>query len=146
MGLRSTSSLSSAQTAIKFSGVHKCPRTEQEAMGSGIPHFTPLYFICSVDMTITDTWGYAINGSWTGLTGFLQREEADIGSTGMFVLKQRLSVVNFIAVTTSTRCCAGVFAILILCTLHIRVLGSEQRQKQICVFFAVDTITMDCEM
>jgi hypothetical protein len=58
-------------------------------------------------MTITDTWGYSINGSWTGLTGFLQREEADIGSTGMFVLKQRLSVVNFIAATTRTRCSAA---------------------------------------
>jgi hypothetical protein len=58
-------------------------------------------------MKITNTWGYAINGSWTGLTGFLQREEVDIGSTGMFVLKERLSVVNFIAATTSTRCCVG---------------------------------------
>jgi hypothetical protein len=58
-------------------------------------------------MKITDTWGYAIKGSWTGLTGFLQREEADIGSTGMFVLKERLPVVNFITATTSTRCCVG---------------------------------------
>ncbi|KDR13328.1 hypothetical protein L798_12953 [Zootermopsis nevadensis] len=57
----------------------------------------------SVEMAITNTWGYSANGSWTGLTGFLQREEADIGSTGMFVLKQRLSVVNFIAATTRTR-------------------------------------------
>jgi hypothetical protein len=55
-------------------------------------------------MAVTDTWGYSINGSWTGLTGFLQREQADVGSTGMFVLKQRLSVVNFIAATTRTRC------------------------------------------
>jgi hypothetical protein len=61
------------------------------------------YKLYSVDMAITDTWGYSINGSWTGLTGFLQREEADIGSTGMFLLKQRLSVVNFIAATTPTR-------------------------------------------
>jgi hypothetical protein len=70
-----------------------------------LEHNMFLRFICSVDMIITDTWGYSINGSWTGLTGFLQREEADIGSTGMFVLKQRLSVVNFIAATTPTRCC-----------------------------------------
>jgi hypothetical protein len=79
-------------------------------------------------MKITDTWGYAINGSWTGLTGFLQRGEADIGSTGMFVLKERLSVVNFIAATTSTRCCMGAFGILVLCTstLHINVIGKEQ--------------------
>jgi len=54
-------------------------------------------------MTVTDTWGYSINGSWTGLTGFLQREEADVGSTGMFLLKGRLPVVNFIAAPISTR-------------------------------------------
>ena len=54
-------------------------------------------------MTFTNTWGYAINGSWTGLTGFLQREEADVGSTGMFMLNERLSVVKFIAATTRTR-------------------------------------------
>jgi hypothetical protein len=54
-------------------------------------------------MTVTDTWGYPVNGSWTGLTGFLQREEADVGATGMFVLKERLPVVNFITATTSTR-------------------------------------------
>jgi hypothetical protein len=85
-------------------------------------------FVCSVDMIITDTWGYAINGSWTGLTGFLQRGEADIGSTGMFVLKQRLSVVNFIAATTRTRCCMGAFGILTLFTrtLHIKVIAEGQ--------------------
>jgi hypothetical protein len=54
-------------------------------------------------MTVTNTWGYSVNGSWTGLTGFLQREEADVGSTGMFVLKERLSVVNFITATIPTR-------------------------------------------
>ena len=54
-------------------------------------------------MTVTGTWGHSINGSWTGLTGFLQREEADIGSSGMFVLKERLPVVNYIAATTKTR-------------------------------------------
>jgi hypothetical protein len=54
-------------------------------------------------MTVTNTWGYAINGSWTGLTGFLQRQEADVGSTGMFLIKERLSVVNFIAATTRAR-------------------------------------------
>jgi len=54
-------------------------------------------------MTVTDTWGHSINGSWTGLTGFLQREEADVGSTGMFLLKERLPVVKFIAAPIPTR-------------------------------------------
>jgi hypothetical protein len=83
--------------------------TERKAMwtpglrSTVLAHRKFLMFFCSVDMRITDTWGYAINGSWTGLTGYLQREEADIGTTGMFVLKQRLSVVNYIAATTPTR-------------------------------------------
>jgi len=54
-------------------------------------------------MTVTGTWGHSVNGSWTGLAGFLQREEADIGSTGMLLLKERLPVVNFIAVPVKTR-------------------------------------------
>jgi hypothetical protein len=54
-------------------------------------------------MTVTDSWGHSINGSWTGLTGFLQREEADVGSTGMFLLKERLPVVNFVAAPIPTR-------------------------------------------
>jgi hypothetical protein len=99
--------------------------TERQALRSTfLAHRNFLKFVCSVDMVITDTWGYAINGSWTGLTGYLQREEADIGTTGMFVLKQRLSVVNFIASTTPTRCCMGVFRFLIF--MYIKVIAEEQ--------------------
>jgi hypothetical protein len=77
-------------------------------------------------MTITDTWGRSVNGSWTGLTGFLQREEADVGSTGMFVLKERLPVVNFIAATTPTRYFyrsdTNTFQSLIFCTCRTKII------------------------
>jgi hypothetical protein len=58
----------------------------------------------SVHMTIVDTWGYPNkDGNWSGLTGYLQRCEADIGTTGMFVTKQRLPIVRYIASTSVTK-------------------------------------------
>jgi hypothetical protein len=55
-------------------------------------------------MTIVDTWGYPEkDGNWSGLTGYLQRGEADIGSTGMFVTKERLPFVRYIASTSITK-------------------------------------------
>jgi hypothetical protein len=90
------------------------------------PHNSSLNIICSVHMTVTDTWGHSVNGSWTGLTGFLQREEADVGSTGMFLLKERLSVVNFIAATTPTRYLyrsdTNTFQSLIFCTCRTKIM------------------------
>ena len=61
--------------------------------------------ICfSVDMTIVDTWGYPDKaGNWSGLNGYLQRREADIGTTGMFVTKERLPFVRYIASTSTTK-------------------------------------------
>ncbi|XP_069698812.1 ionotropic receptor 75a-like [Periplaneta americana] len=58
----------------------------------------------SVDMTIVNTWGYPdSSGNWSGLTGYLQRGQADIGTTGMFVTKQRLPLVRYIASTSVTK-------------------------------------------
>jgi hypothetical protein len=58
----------------------------------------------SVEMTIVDTWGYPDkDGNWSGLTGYLQRRQADIGTTGMFVTKERLPFVRYIASTSVTK-------------------------------------------
>ncbi|PSN49052.1 Ionotropic receptor 75m [Blattella germanica] len=58
----------------------------------------------SISMVIVDTWGYPDeNNNWSGLAGYLQRSDADIGTTGMFVTKQRLPFVRYIASTSETK-------------------------------------------
>ncbi|KAJ8873534.1 hypothetical protein PR048_024352 [Dryococelus australis] len=57
----------------------------------------------SVEFTIVDTWGYPTNGSWSGMVGYLQRKEADIGATALFFTANRLPVIDYIAMTTPTR-------------------------------------------
>jgi hypothetical protein len=55
-------------------------------------------------MTTVDSWGYPDDaGEWSGLAGYLQRSEVDIGITGMFVTQQRLSFVRYIAPTSVTK-------------------------------------------
>jgi hypothetical protein len=55
-------------------------------------------------MKAVDTWGYPDSaGNWSGLSGYLQRSEADIGTTGMFVTKERLPFVRYIASTSVTK-------------------------------------------
>jgi hypothetical protein len=54
-------------------------------------------------MTVVNTWGYDVNGSWTGLSGYLQRGDADIGATAMFVTENRLPFVTYIAGTSETK-------------------------------------------
>ncbi|XP_021928351.1 glutamate receptor ionotropic, delta-2-like [Zootermopsis nevadensis] len=55
-----------------------------------------------VEMTVVGTWGYDVNGSWTGLSGYLQRGDADIGATALFVTKNRLPFMTYIAGTTDS--------------------------------------------
>ncbi|XP_067005102.2 ionotropic receptor 75a-like [Anabrus simplex] len=57
----------------------------------------------SVEYIIVDSWGYATNGSWSGMVGSLQRKEADIGATALFFTADRLPILDYIALTTPTR-------------------------------------------
>ncbi|XP_069696780.1 probable glutamate receptor [Periplaneta americana] len=57
----------------------------------------------SVEMKATDSWGYLQNGSWSGLAGYLQRGEVDIGCTAMFMLPSRLPIVHFISAPVKTK-------------------------------------------
>ncbi|XP_050346318.1 ionotropic receptor 75a-like [Nymphalis io] len=51
----------------------------------------------------TDTWGYNHNNTWNGMTGYLKREEVDIGGSPMFLTSERLSIVEYISSPTPTR-------------------------------------------
>ncbi|XP_011502004.1 PREDICTED: glutamate receptor ionotropic, kainate 2-like [Ceratosolen solmsi marchali] len=51
----------------------------------------------------TNTWGYQnSNGSWGGMIGMLQRDEIDFGGTGSFLVKERIGVIQYIALSTPT--------------------------------------------
>ncbi|PSN49053.1 Ionotropic receptor 75k [Blattella germanica] len=57
----------------------------------------------SIEILPIDSWGYEINGTWTGECGYLQRRETDIAISPMFITKPRLGIVDFIAAPTPTR-------------------------------------------
>ena len=57
-----------------------------------------------IDFRVTNTWGYRQeNGSWTGLTGMLQRREIDIGGTGTYLIQQRIGVIDYVQLYTRTK-------------------------------------------
>ncbi|XP_012270313.1 glutamate receptor ionotropic, delta-2 [Orussus abietinus] len=58
----------------------------------------------TIEFKETDTWGYQNrNGSWNGMIGMLARREIDIGGTTTFFTKERLGVVQYISLYTSSR-------------------------------------------
>ncbi|XP_061713322.1 ionotropic receptor 75a-like isoform X2 [Cydia pomonella] len=50
-----------------------------------------------------NTWGYRVNGTWNGMTGYLVREEVEIGGSPMFFTSERISIVDYISSPTPTR-------------------------------------------
>lgn len=50
-----------------------------------------------------NNWGRNKNGSWDGMVGMLQRREIDIGGTSLFILTDRISIVEYIQLYTRTR-------------------------------------------
>ncbi|KAM3964361.1 ionotropic receptor 75a-like [Aphomia sociella] len=50
-----------------------------------------------------NTWGYRVNGTWNGMTGYLVREEVEIGGSPMFFTSERIPVVDYISSPTPTR-------------------------------------------
>lgn len=54
-------------------------------------------------MAVTHTWGYKVNGSWTGMTGYLESGDVDVGATAMYITESRISVLTYLAATTRTR-------------------------------------------
>nr|ALM24940.1 ionotropic receptor 75q.2 [Athetis dissimilis] len=50
-----------------------------------------------------DTWGYRVNGTWNGMTGYLVRGEVEVGGSPMFFTFERVSIVDYISSPTPTR-------------------------------------------
>ncbi|XP_063224742.1 uncharacterized protein LOC134532250 [Bacillus rossius redtenbacheri] len=49
------------------------------------------------------SWGYLVNGSWDGIVGYLERDEADMGSTAVLYTEERAKVVHYLIMTTPTK-------------------------------------------
>lgn len=57
----------------------------------------------SISFEITNTHGYPEkNGSWSGITGMIQRREIDIGPA-MLMMANRMEVVTYVQLYTHTR-------------------------------------------
>ncbi|XP_069681535.1 ionotropic receptor 75a-like [Periplaneta americana] len=50
-----------------------------------------------------DNYGWLINGSFDGMMGYMQREEVEFPSTGIFIRKDRFAVTSYAADTFSLR-------------------------------------------
>lgn len=61
------------------------------------------YLNATVTYSIVPSWGYAdANGEWNGMIGQLVRNEADLGATSLFFTADRVSVIQYIAMPSST--------------------------------------------
>nr|CAD7409507.1 unnamed protein product [Timema cristinae] len=49
------------------------------------------------------SWGYMVNGSWDGIVGYLQRDEADLGGTAVLYTSERAKVIHYLLMTTPTK-------------------------------------------
>lgn len=73
-------------------------------LNNSIVHNVSILSRSSITFQITDTWGYRDeNGSWSGMTGMLQRGEIDLGGTGTFFVKERVGVLDYVQLYTRTR-------------------------------------------
>nr|AST36232.1 putative ionotropic receptor IR64a [Hedya nubiferana] len=53
----------------------------------------------------TNSWGYLTNGSFDGMVGTLQRREADIGGTPVFIRPDRAKFIHYVTATWSSKPC-----------------------------------------
>ncbi|KAL0270714.1 UNVERIFIED_CONTAM: hypothetical protein PYX00_008022 [Menopon gallinae] len=68
-----------------------------------VKHLTEM-INASLILKVSKEWGVSVNGTWTGMIGDLQSGVSEIGISVAFALKERLSVVKFFEVlTTSAR-------------------------------------------
>ncbi|KAJ6624616.1 Glutamate receptor ionotropic, kainate 4, partial [Pseudolycoriella hygida] len=57
----------------------------------------------SVRYSIVPSWGYMdADGEWSGMIGQLVKNEADLGATSLFFTADRVSVIQYIAMPSST--------------------------------------------
>ncbi|XP_066246802.1 uncharacterized protein [Euwallacea similis] len=58
----------------------------------------------TLNWTVVSTWGYKDNHSdWSGMMGQLTKKEADIGGTALFFTKDRIDLIDYIAMISPTR-------------------------------------------
>lgn len=54
------------------------------------------FYVYRIDLGIVDSFGWNLgNGSFSGLTGQLQREEIDFGGIGSFIRSDRMYAIDY---------------------------------------------------
>ena len=56
-----------------------------------------------ISFNVSNNWGRIVNinnGSWDGMIGMLQRHEIDIGGTPMYMMTNRIHILEYIPLYT----------------------------------------------
>uniref|UniRef100_A0A0K8TUC6 Ionotropic Receptor n=1 Tax=Epiphyas postvittana TaxID=65032 RepID=A0A0K8TUC6_EPIPO len=63
----------------------------------------PLYYFMNATARVihSDTWGYFVNGSWSGMLGDMVEGRAELAGTLLFITEQRIEVQEFLTYPSS---------------------------------------------
>ncbi|XP_011063704.1 PREDICTED: glutamate receptor ionotropic, kainate 4-like [Acromyrmex echinatior] len=107
----------------------------------------------TISFDISNNWGRNNNGSWDGMIGMLQRHEIDIGGTSMYMMANRIHILEYIQLYTRTGLCfvfrrpllstikniftlpfqrnvwiaTGIFLVLVFCLLYMSMKWEHYR-------------------
>ncbi|KAG5343575.1 GLRK protein, partial [Acromyrmex charruanus] len=96
----------------------------------------------TISFEITNNWGYRTeNGSWSGMTGMLERREIDISGTPSFLIPERIDVIQYIQLYTHT-CFRFVFRRPLLST--ISNIFTLPFQRNVWIAIAVFLVLVFC--
>ncbi|KYN19932.1 putative glutamate receptor [Trachymyrmex cornetzi] len=107
----------------------------------------------TISFNVSNNWGHNNNGSWDGMIGMLQRHEIDIGGTSVYILANRMHMLEHIQLYTHSGLCfvfrqpllstvkniftlpfqrnvwiaTGIFLVLVFCLLYISMKWEHYR-------------------
>ncbi|KYN40323.1 putative glutamate receptor [Trachymyrmex septentrionalis] len=107
----------------------------------------------TISFDISNNWGRINNGSWDGMVGMLQRHEIDIGGTSLYMLTNRIHILEYIHLYTRSGLCfvfrrpllstikniftlpfqrnvwiaTGIFLVLVFCLLYMSMKWEHYR-------------------
>nr|AST36235.1 putative ionotropic receptor IR75q.1 [Hedya nubiferana] len=69
---------------------------------SGYNQMTPLYEFINATrrLILTNTWGYNVNGSWTGIMSHLSQGKADLPGSVMILTNERMQILDYLSFPT----------------------------------------------
>ncbi|KAG5344282.1 GRID2 protein, partial [Acromyrmex heyeri] len=96
----------------------------------------------TISFDVSNNWGRNNNGSWDGMIGMLQRHEIDIGGTSMYMMTNRIHILEFIQLYTRSGnvwIATGIFLVLVFCLLYMSMKWEHYRELKIEKFYCFRT-------